>query len=205
MLAGLEICFSQTNVTFVVIHMVKNVSIMWEPWVWSLDREDPLEKEMATHSSILTWRIPRTEKSGGLQSMESKRVRNDWANNTTTTKEMWQKGLACLFQASVHVLAFSFRNLDTAWERAWEWAQDSLLRMWDDAEPSWICPDASILVCSALASVQADGWHMTNLGGISFSSVQFSHSVVSDSLRHHESQHSKPPCPSPGTCCCCCC
>ena len=37
------------------------------------------------------------------------------------------------------------------------------------------------------------------------SSVQFNHSVVSDSLRHHESQHSKPPCPSPGTCCCCCC
>ena len=42
---------------------------MEEMWVWSLGQEDPLEKEMATHSSILTWEIPGTEKPGGLQSM----------------------------------------------------------------------------------------------------------------------------------------
>ena len=41
---------------------------MWETWVQSLGREDPLEKEMATHSSILAWRIPWTEELGGLQS-----------------------------------------------------------------------------------------------------------------------------------------
>ena len=41
---------------------------MWETWVRSLGRKDPLEKEMATHSSILAWRIPRTEEFGGLQS-----------------------------------------------------------------------------------------------------------------------------------------
>ena len=41
---------------------------MWETWVQSLGQEDPLEKEMATHSSILAWRIPRTEEPGGLQS-----------------------------------------------------------------------------------------------------------------------------------------
>ena len=51
--------------------------------VWSMDREDPLEKEMATHSSILAWRIPRTEEPGGLQSMGSQRVRHDWATNIT--------------------------------------------------------------------------------------------------------------------------
>ena len=44
---------------------------MWETWVRSLGREDPLEKEMATHSSILAWRIPWTEKPGGLQSTGS--------------------------------------------------------------------------------------------------------------------------------------
>ena len=38
--------------------MVKNLPVMWEAWVLSLNREDPLEKEMATHSSILAWRIP---------------------------------------------------------------------------------------------------------------------------------------------------
>ena len=42
---------------------------MQETWLWSLDQEDPLEKEMATHSSILAWEIPWTEEPGGLQSM----------------------------------------------------------------------------------------------------------------------------------------
>ena len=46
-------------------------------WVQFLDREDPLGKEMATHSSILAWRIPWTEESGGLQSMGSQRVGHD--------------------------------------------------------------------------------------------------------------------------------
>ena len=52
---------------------------MQEMQVRSLGGEDPLEKEMTTHSSILAWRIPWTEEPGGLQSMESQRVRNDWA------------------------------------------------------------------------------------------------------------------------------
>ena len=48
---------------------VKNPAAMQETWVQSLGREDPLEKGMATHSSILAWRIPWTEEPGGLQSM----------------------------------------------------------------------------------------------------------------------------------------
>ena len=47
-----------------------------ETWVWSLGQENPLKEEMATHSSILAWRIPRTEKPGGLQSMGSQTVWN---------------------------------------------------------------------------------------------------------------------------------
>ena len=50
---------------------------MQETWVQSLGQEDPLEKEMATHSSILAWRIPRTEEPDGLQSMGLQRVRHD--------------------------------------------------------------------------------------------------------------------------------
>ena len=57
--------------------MVKNFPAMWEIWVQSLDQEDPLEKEMAMHSSILCWRIPQTEKPSGLQSMGSQRVGHD--------------------------------------------------------------------------------------------------------------------------------
>ena len=53
---------------------VKNLPSMWETQVRSLGWEDPLEKGMATHSSVLAWRIPWTEEHGGLQSMESQRV-----------------------------------------------------------------------------------------------------------------------------------
>ena len=49
--------------------MVKSLPAMQKTWVRSLGQEDPLEKEMATHSSILTWRIPWTEEPGGLQSI----------------------------------------------------------------------------------------------------------------------------------------
>ena len=59
---------------------VKNLPAMWEPLetgVRSLSQEDPLEEGMATHSSILAWRIPRTEEPGGLQSIGLQRVRHD--------------------------------------------------------------------------------------------------------------------------------
>ena len=54
--------------------MVKNLPTLREAWVRSLGWEDPLEKRMATHSSILAWRIPWTEEPGGIQSMGSQRV-----------------------------------------------------------------------------------------------------------------------------------
>ena len=57
--------------------MVKNLPAMQEFWVQSLGWEDPLEKGMATHSSLLAWSIPGTEESGGLQSMGSQRVGHD--------------------------------------------------------------------------------------------------------------------------------
>ena len=60
-----------------VAQIVKNLPSLQETWVLSLSQEDPLEESMAAHSSILAWRIPWTEEPGGLQSMESKRVRHD--------------------------------------------------------------------------------------------------------------------------------
>ena len=57
--------------------MVKNLPAMQETWVRSLGWEDPLEKGMATYSSILAWRIPRTEEPGELESMGSQRRRHD--------------------------------------------------------------------------------------------------------------------------------
>ena len=65
------------KVTFLVTQMIKNLPAMQETWVQSLGREYPLEKGMATHSSILAWRIPWTEKPGGLESTGSQRVGHD--------------------------------------------------------------------------------------------------------------------------------
>ena len=61
--------------------MVKHLPTMWETQVRTLGWEDPLEKEMATHSSTLAWKIPWTEEPGRLQSIGSQRVRHDWATS----------------------------------------------------------------------------------------------------------------------------
>jgi len=79
---GIRVILDETLGTFIglprVTQTVKNLTDssprMQEIWVRSLGREDPLEKEMATHSSILAWRIPWTEKPDVLQSMGSQRV-----------------------------------------------------------------------------------------------------------------------------------
>ena len=60
-----------------MVQMVKNLPAVWETLVQPLGQEDPLEKGMATHSSILAWRIPWTEEPGRLQSMLLQRVRQD--------------------------------------------------------------------------------------------------------------------------------
>ena len=67
-----------------VAQMVRNLPAMQETRVWSLGWEDPLEKEMATHCSILAWEIPWMEEPGRLQSMGLQRVGHNWATNTHT-------------------------------------------------------------------------------------------------------------------------
>ena len=62
---------------FPVAQIVKNLPAVQETWVQSLGQEDPLEKELAIHSSILDWRIPRIEEPEGLQFMGSQRVGHD--------------------------------------------------------------------------------------------------------------------------------
>ena len=73
-----EVLFGTNSGQFgasLVAQMVEILPSMQDTWVQSLDREESLEKGMATHSSILAWRIPWTEEPGGLQSMWSQRVR----------------------------------------------------------------------------------------------------------------------------------
>ena len=72
---------------------------MQETWVQSLGREEPLKKGMATHSSILAWRIPWPEEPGWLQSTGSWRVRHDWATNSQKPKKKKKK----CYQAIKHM------------------------------------------------------------------------------------------------------
>ena len=65
------------NYASLEVQRLKRLPAMWETWVLSVGREDPLEKEMATHSSTLAWKIPWTEKPSRLQSMGSQRVGHD--------------------------------------------------------------------------------------------------------------------------------
>ena len=78
----------------IVAQMVKNLPTMQETPVPSLVREDPLEKEVATHSSILAWRIPLTEEPGGLQSMGSQTRLSDFHFQFTMSSQI------------VHVVAY---------------------------------------------------------------------------------------------------
>ena len=81
-------CPLQYSWASLVAPTVKNPPAMWETWVWSLDWEDSLQEGMATHSSILTWRIPWAEEPGGLQSTGSQRVRGDRATQHSTAQEV---------------------------------------------------------------------------------------------------------------------
>ena len=91
--------------------MVKNLPGMQETWVWSLAREEPLEKGTVTHSSILAWRIPWTEEPGRVQTIGSQRVRHDWAG--------------ALFPFSLH---FEFTQKESnpclTWDEVFGWAMN---------------------------------------------------------------------------------
>ena len=79
----LRMCISIYIWASLMAQRLKHLPGMRETQVQSLGREDPLEKEMATHSSTLAWRIPWREEPGGLQSTGSQRVGHDWATSLT--------------------------------------------------------------------------------------------------------------------------
>ena len=78
------------QLTSLVAQTVKCLPTMWETQFQSLGGEDPLEKEMAPHSSTLAWKIPWMEEPGRLQSMGSQRVGHDWATSLSLSKCPWQ-------------------------------------------------------------------------------------------------------------------
>ena len=98
---------------FFMAQKAKNLPAMQETWVQSLGQEDPPEKEMAAHSSILAWRILWTEEPGWLQSMGPQKAGHDWATNTNTHiffGELSVHGL-CWFLIGFLLLLLSFSSL----------------------------------------------------------------------------------------------
>ena len=96
--ASLSFTISQSlsieSVMLSIAQMVKNPFAMQKTWVWSLGSEDPLEKEMATHSSILAWRIPWTEEPGWLKSMVYKELDvTEWLS-THVSVSNWVKKIS---------------------------------------------------------------------------------------------------------------
>ena len=105
---------------------LKRLPTMPETQVWSLHQEDPLEKEMATHSSTRAWRIPWMEESGGLQSMGLQRVGHDWA--TSLSLLLYSKGFPSVARGEDPTCPcrrrwrgrFDPRVGKIPWRRAWQ-------------------------------------------------------------------------------------
>ena len=87
-----------------VSQKVKHLPAMRKTQVWSLDREDPLEKEMATHSSTLAWRIPWMEEPGRLQSMGLQRVRHDWETLLSLSFTLRERNLPSVLPYIINLL-----------------------------------------------------------------------------------------------------
>ena len=145
---------------------------MRETWVWSLGGEDPMEKEMATHSSILAWKIPWTEEPGGLQSMGSQRVGHDWTTSLSKETKIGLK-IYCTWpchqnknqfppqvslshqEASISLLSFSIRG-QTDWKHShrkltnlltWTTALSNSVKLW--AMPCRATQDRQVTVKSS--------------------------------------------------------
>ena len=98
-----------------VAQMAKNLPEMQETWVQSLGWEDPLEKEMTSHSSILAWKIPWRELPGRLWFIALQRIRHDWAANTETTNI---KEAIIASQCILYSLLFSELQFTTQWSNS---------------------------------------------------------------------------------------
>ena len=92
-----------------VAQMVRNLPAVQETCIRSLNWEDPLEKEMATHSTILAWEILWTEEPGGLQSKDSQRAGHDWATNTVSLTALCKSLLDVLKYYATHSSVLAWR------------------------------------------------------------------------------------------------
>ena len=108
--SSLTFTINTSLVASLVAQSVKHLLAMRETWVRSLGREDPLEKDMVTHSSTLAWKIPWTEEPGRLQSMGSQRVGHAWATSFSLFTFHTLYALLNSHNPSKEVLLIQFRD-----------------------------------------------------------------------------------------------
>ena len=122
--AGIKIARRNINnlryMTSLVAQMVKHLPTMQETRVWSLSQEDPLEKEMATDSSTLAWKIPWMEEPCRLQSMGLQRVRQDWATSLLLFSDMLM---------ALPLMAESEEELKSLWMKGKEESEKAGLKL----------------------------------------------------------------------------
>ena len=162
----------------VVKNLPANVGDLQETHVQSLGHEDPLKKEMATHSSTLAWRIPWTEEPGGLLSMGSQRVS---PSESSSPRRM------SLLLTSSHSELCSVLQTDH---------MITHIHFFPSLPFPCVSPSPTYSAVSIETSLFPRAFQNPRIQ-VQFSSVQFSYSVMSDSLQPHEPQHARPPCPSP--------
>ena len=173
---------------------------MQETWVWSLGWEDPLEKEMAIHSSTLAWKIPWMEEPGRLQSMGSQRAGHDWATSLCIVALQCYVGFCCTMKCLSCVLcAKSLRSCPTLYDPVdYSPPGSSVHGILQAGILAWFAMPSSrelsnpgIEPVSLTSPVLARGF---------FSSCPAREGqldVVVQPLSHVHLQHARPPCPSP--------
>ena len=107
--------------------------------VQSLGQEDPLEEEVTTHSNILAWEIQWTEEPGGLQSMGLRRVRRDWASNSTATKAAVSSHWTIFVSACSEEGRPSTRHMSLPWRLQWSRCLPSTSTMADAGAGDSMC------------------------------------------------------------------
>ena len=157
-----------------VAHMVKCLPAMWKTQVWSLGWEDPLEKEMATYSSILVWKILWTEEPGRLPSMGSQRVRHDWA--TSLYFYFTFVGRTDAEAENSSILVTWCKEL-IHWKRLWCWERFKAGREGDDR--GWDGWMASLTQCMWVW-VNSGSWWWTGKPGVLWSTVSQSRTWLSN-------------------------
>ena len=179
LLHGLEgtFCTSGKSWICLVAQTVKCLPTMWQTWLRSLGREDPLEKERAPHSSTLAWKIPWMEEPGRLQSMGSQsQIR---LSNFTSALQ----GALLRSKSQARPVIPSLPGTGHLRQVSWRSLSQFLL------------PESPELLCS-LPFRSWNIWWLIGFFEMS-TSVQFSCLVVSYSLQPHGLQHTRLPCPSP--------